>query len=750
VEKENSQNKTLVLGFSSSCPRRRTLGARAPQRRNLFPRKLFPRALFYLLAFVLPAQTIHAAPVVTGTVTVQVTPKPANQFVAAQALGAGVDGLNQGDIAKVYTPANLRAMKSAGLGALTYRLRTELGVEAWHWNPAGTWSERGKTEGYWTSSAQANAPIAVCWGYKLPRRGDSVDQANNDGYSRLDDGDAQTFWKSNPYLDTHFTGEDNARHPQWVLINLGQVRQINAIQIAWAAPYATRYQVQFWNGNTENGDAQSIDDTVDGGTWQVFPAGTVRQGRGGVVRLRLCSAPLPVRYVRVWMTASAAQMPKPGEDVRDTLGYAIHEIGLGTLSSQGRFDDLIRHTANGKRQTQITVSSTDPWHRACDLDRQVEQPGLDRVFQSGLTRGLPVLVPAGVLYDTPENAAAEIRFLKQRGYPITRMELGEEPDGQYAAPEDYGTLYAQWASALHRVDPKLALGGPSFQTSLYGWRTWPDARGNRSWMNRFLRYLKHRECLDEYTFFSLEWYPFDAVCGPYAPQLTLAPALLEDTLTRLKADGLPAHFPMLITEYGYSAFAGEAEMDWPGALFDIETPALFLTLGGEAAYFYGYEPNVPIHEVSGSRTWGNLALLLSDDDRRLRQPLAAYYALRLLTQEWAQPNTKQPQSVYRAVFRSSIPISVTAYVLHRPDGQWALLLLNKDPKRTCRVSVPLSAPLTSFQYSATQYRWHPHGAHSFASPDLPPCRRVLDRSALDLPPFSLTLLRSPELRPTKT
>ena len=31
---------------------------------------------------------------------------------------------------------------------------------------------------------------------------------------------------------------------------------------------------------------------------------------------------------------------------------------------------------------------------------------------------LPALMPVGLLYDNPENAAAEIRFLKARGYPV--------------------------------------------------------------------------------------------------------------------------------------------------------------------------------------------------------------------------------------------------------------------------------------------------------------------------------------------
>ena len=102
-----------------------------------------------------------------------------------------------------------------------------------------------------------------------------------------------TFWKSNPYLDRHFTGEDNAEHPQWVLIDLGRMRPVNAIQIAWAAPYAARYQVQYWDGDSGGEDTQSLDDTSATAAWRTFPQGTVTRGRGGNVRLRLAAAPRP-------------------------------------------------------------------------------------------------------------------------------------------------------------------------------------------------------------------------------------------------------------------------------------------------------------------------------------------------------------------------------------------------------------------------------------------------------------------------
>ena len=45
-------------------------------------------------------------------------------------------------------------------------------------------------------------------------------------------------------------------------------------------------------------------------------------------------------------------------------------------------------------------------------------------------------------------------YLKKRGYPISYVEMGEEPDGQYMLPEDYAELYLQFATAMHRVDPE--------------------------------------------------------------------------------------------------------------------------------------------------------------------------------------------------------------------------------------------------------------------------------------------------------
>src|SRR5882762_8401840 len=66
-----------------------------------------------------------------AVVTVSFTPgHPANHFIPSRALGAGVDGHSIGETVRQLSPANIKAMLSAGLKPLTYRLRTELAGEA--------------------------------------------------------------------------------------------------------------------------------------------------------------------------------------------------------------------------------------------------------------------------------------------------------------------------------------------------------------------------------------------------------------------------------------------------------------------------------------------------------------------------------------------------------------------------------------------------------------------------------------------
>jgi len=513
----------------------------------------------------------------------------ANTFSPIHAMGTTLDRIPSNTTDTFFEPDQIKQILEAGWGPVSYRQNTELFVQAWHWNPKGTWSDPAK-QGYFVGNATPGKElIRHSFGYSLPHRGVTRNSGSEfDGYSRLDDGDLNTYWKSNPYLTKTFTGEEDSAHPQWIAVKLAERQIVTAIRLAWAEPYARKYRVQYWLGN---GDA--IDDPVSG-EWKDFPAGAISDGKGGTVTILLSPAPVATKYVRVLMTESSDTCDTHGKvDRRNCVGYAIKEVYLGTMQ-KGAFHDLLYHVP-GQEQTFTYSSSIDPWHEPNDLyvipDRMEagDQVGLDLFYTSGLTRGLPAMIPVSLLYGTPEDAAAQIRYVEKRGYPISYVEMGEEPDGQYFAPEDYASLYLQWATALHKVDPKLKLGGPVFEGVSEDIKFWPNDAGETSWFKRFLAYLKSHDRISDLSFMSYEHYPYyDGTCqGPWS-NLFKEPEILTHIVQVWRDDGVPDNVPMFNTET--NAPGGDAAVDVFGALWLGETFPAFLTAGGKASYYHHSMP----------------------------------------------------------------------------------------------------------------------------------------------------------------
>lgn len=470
----------------------------------------------------------------TPTYSVIIRPLPAGQARAVrpdEALGAAIDGAEAGMIDQIMTPRNIAAMKGAGLRPLTYRLRTELGIQTWHWNPVGSWSDPERQQGYWTSSDKPGAPIQLSWGYRLPRRGDTIDNANNDDYSRLTDGDRDTFWKSNPYLDPAAL-HDSESHPQWLIVRFDQPRPIDRAQIDWGEPYAARYAAQYWTGK---------DDIDPAGQWATFPHGAIDHGQGGKATLTLAEQPVIARYVRILLLQGSGTAPAGANDWRDRLGYAVREVSFGTSQADGTFQDFVVHAPSHQQQTFTHVSSTDPWHRARDRNPDLEQAGIDRIFASGFGFGLPVMMPTGLLFDTPENEAAELRYITRRQYPVRQIELGEEPDGQYGDPADYGALYLAAVDRLKGIVPHARFGGPSLQSAFTD--TYMQTARTASWNGEFVAYLKRRARLDDLAFLSFEYYPFDDICGDIHAKLIEQNGLLPAAMQRFDRDGVPRPVP---------------------------------------------------------------------------------------------------------------------------------------------------------------------------------------------------------------
>jgi len=675
---------------------------------------------------------------------------PVNSFVPDRALGAALDGTGRGEVARRLTAFNIARMRASGLKAIAYRIRPELGIEVWHWTDHGTWSDPARRQGYWTGSDDPDNRPKVTWGYSLPRRGDTVDNANNAGYSRIDDGDAASFWKSNPYLDRRLTGLAHSR-PQWIVFSFPRLTRFDAARIYWGAPFARHFLVQYWAGKDGYEPGKQVADYPGG--WKTFPSGDVSVGeKPGEGVLRLAPAPIASHFVRILMLTSSLTAPPGSTDIRDRLGFAVREVALGVLRD-GRLVDAVRHGRSRRRQTMVQVSSTDPWHRAVDRDRATEQPGLDLVFGSGLGAGAPAMLPVGVLYDTPKDAAAEVRYVRRRGWPVGRIELGEEPDGQFIRPEDYADLYLETARALRKVAPGLSLGGPSLQGALTG--TWPDTGEGRSWTGRFIAELKARGGLGELQFFSFEHYAFDRMCRPAGAMLRRETGRLDHIVAKLAASGVPRSIPWVISEYGFSPFSGAAMSKVPSALIDADIAGHFLSLGGAGAYMFGFTPARPANQDFACAGYGNMMLWEADGDGASRWPMPTFYGERMLMQDWGAP-ADAPHRLYRARIDPKDARSgpmVVAYPLRAPDGRWSVMLINRDAHSAVRVRIVLRgagkpqpfAPgraVDVVQYSPAEYAWGGRGEASRPTRDLPPRRFRSAGGSIELPALSLTIAAS--------
>ncbi|MGI8959922.1 MAG: glycosyl hydrolase family 5, partial [Bryobacteraceae bacterium] len=79
-------------------------------------------------------------------------------------------------------------------------------------------------------------------------------------------------------------------------------------------------------------------------------------------------------------------------------------------------------------------------------------------------------------------------------------------------------------------------------------------------------------------------------------------------------------------------------------------------------------------------------------------------------------------------------VLVTAYALHRPDGNWSLLLVNRDPSNAHDVRIvfqgtdkserSFAGPVTFVAFGSEQYAWKNDGPDGHPDRDGPPVTKV--------------------------
>jgi len=129
----------------------------------------------------------------------------------------------------------------------------------------------------------------------------------------------------------------------------------------------------------------------------------------------------------------------------------------------------------------------------------------------------------------------------------------------------------------------------------------------------------------------------------------------------------------------------------------------------------------------------------------------------MITKDWVEP-IDAIHRLFKAasnVTDASGNVLVTAYPVERPDGQWSIMLVNKDRDHDHSVKVvfanserkrnsSFAGPVDEITFGAAQYQWHPDGAMGHLDGDGPPMQSTTMANATtlyDLPKASITVLR---------
>lgn len=196
-------------------------------------------------------------------------------------------------------------------------------------------------------------------------------------------------------------------------------------------------------------------------------------------------------------------------------------------------------------------------------------------------------------------------------------------------------------------------------------------------------------------------------------------------------------------------------MDIWGGLWLADYIGAFLSGGGSAVYYFHYMPE-PMGRGFNSSP-GTFGFFSADRDFRIKQPLAQFFVSQLLNLEWVKPGDGQHK-----VFPAASNVSdgaghqlVTAYAVKRPDGEYSLLIVNKDQENEHamnisfedeqkKTAVTFSGTVNVTTFGKAQYAWHPELEGGKADPDGPAAKSTINAgpaTSFVLPAASVTVVR---------
>jgi len=233
-------------------------------------------------------------------------------------------------------------------------------------------------------------------------------------------------------------------------------------------------------------------------------------------------------------------------------------------------------------------------------------------------------------------------------------------------------------------------------------------------------------------------------------------------------DGVPKEVPLMVTENHLAAQLTGPMTTIFAALWLADNVGSFFEGGGAAFYHSPIQPQGIQRSCLGWASWSNFVADEGGSDEGpnegydIKVYTSPYFAAHMINLEWVQHH-----SGVHYMFPSAIDpkgndikdaegnVLVTSYAVRRPDGNWSLMLVNRDESNphTVRVqfedsksrqSGSFSGPVTFVTFGSEQYVWIDDGPNSHADPDHPPIATTMagsPQTAFTLPKASITVLR---------
>ena len=128
-------------------------------------------------------------------------------------------------------------------------------------------------------------------------------------------------------------------------------------------------------------------------------------------------------------------------------------------------------------------------------------------------------------------------------------------------------------------------------------------------------------------------------------------------------------------------------MDIFSGLWLADFIGTFLDSGGKGVYYFHYLPIQMEHGCNDSQ--GTFGMFTVDENYKIEQRLAQFYVAQLINLDRVQPGSGS-HDVFHAksdVEDGAGHAMVTAYAVARPDGQWSVMLVNRDQETAHKVRI---------------------------------------------------------------